>query len=1106
MSDDEGMYEEDTMDVDDFEDFDEPSPAPSVPLKGRKRFLADLEEMKKFSVIGFGFHGFDLRNLRAGDDEGTIEFKIMTSDGHPVLSANLLVSDPSEYPDHHTFYAFSTSDAPSHIGQVVEDVSSGKSRSIKKTFEDFLSAIHKASREDDDGEADAEADAYDAYDEDDNEFGASRFAHSTLRPKKLQYDFLEVVAAGYRPGLIRFGVDDFSLSISIPVIKLANDIPARALMAWDRRLLSRTQHLTLLISGLRGTYPPLKADGTLTQDAVARGTNLQFKVGLSRQYKPSKEYALEAKRTYGLVDDEAQQQERPLEEEPLLTVDGFTVREESPHDEDEDDDGRFDSFSLSSSLETLLDHSLVRVIQTRIKYGLGWAGAETLVAETERLQQTTDDVIAIDRQLFDNADKTERKLRQTYNLPPDPLVGRETMDELNLPLVAFCYLIRRLTLCTRYCLVCHNKLNTDFEVLKPYVCDSKLCSYQFYAFNRGPSLEYEIISNPETVDLLVSIAYTAAADQCLNEPLPLGMGLRVPVPDARRCVVPLGPTWGHAMAPVVAVPKPVPPTGDPDGLCEFDEMDIISMRASIAEMIHALPPIREMRRHLLKKTKAGKSKPKLKDMDSSIPTAAWLILRWCVASCTAHLEELTSDEDLVRNIDSTWRQFRFTIGAPDAEARFKAAVAEAQKTDANARKYPGLYAFHGSPLKNWHSIIRHGLWFKTIAHGRAYGDGVYFAKDGSTSMGGYAQGTSNVWRHSQIAPRCCVAVAEIVNQPSKFVSNNPHYVVNDTNWIICRYLLVKTGVEPMGETEENTKDVELTKIPLVKLDPAHPLTLTSGGRGGGQKHIQFPEPSYKLEKLLKARRKEYLEEDFDEDDQAIFEAKETPANSQREVIVIENSPPPSKAPALDDWKHDAEWVTASTAHLMPPPFEASPSATMALQRELRAMVKEQESATSLKDLGWYMPPDLIGDNLFQWIVELHSFEETLPIAKGMKTAGINSIIFEIRFPPTFPLAPPFFRIIKPRLLPFIQGGGGHVTGGGSMCMDLLTSDGWLPSYSISAVLLQIKLAISNLEPRPAQLARNWDTPYGVQESLEGFKRAAATHGWKVPSGIDRLVR
>jgi ubiquitin-conjugating enzyme E2 Q len=73
-------------------------------------------------------------------------------------------------------------------------------------------------------------------------------------------------------------------------------------------------------------------------------------------------------------------------------------------------------------------------------------------------------------------------------------------------------------------------------------------------------------------------------------------------------------------------------------------------------------------------------------------------------------------------------------------------------------------------------------------------------------------------------------------------------------------------------------------------------------------------------------------------------------------------------------------------------------------------------------------------------------------------------------------------------------------------MDLLTADGWLPSYSISAVLLQIKLAISNLDPRPARLANNWNQPYSVSESLVGFKRAAATHGWTVPVGIDRLVR
>jgi len=81
-----------------------------------------------------------------------------------------------------------------------------------------------------------------------------------------------------------------------------------------------------------------------------------------------------------------------------------------------------------------------------------------------------------------------------------------------------------------------------------------------------------------------------------------------------------------------------------------------------------------------------------------------------------------------------------------------------------------------------------------------------------------------------------------------------------------------------------------------------------------------------------------------------------------------------------------------------------------------------------------------------------------------------------------------------------------VTGGGSICMDLLTADGWLPTYSIAAVLLQVKLAISNLDPRPARLSADYDRPYGVQEALFGYKRAAATHGWQIHQDIDKLVR
>lgn len=54
-------------------------------------------------------------------------------------------------------------------------------------------------------------------------------------------------------------------------------------------------------------------------------------------------------------------------------------------------------------------------------------------------------------------------------------------------------------------------------------------------------------------------------------------------------------------------------------------------------------------------------------------------------------------------------------------------------------------------------------------------------------------------------------------------------------------------------------------------------------------------------------------------------------------------------------------------------------------------------------------------------------------------------------------------------------------------MDLLVQDGWVPSYSIAAVLLQIRVAISSTEPRPARLARgtDWKRPYNPQEAFEG---------------------
>ncbi|KAF9007058.1 hypothetical protein BDQ17DRAFT_1351337 [Cyathus striatus] len=1080
------------------------NPEKNSHLKGRKRFIADLADLKDETKNGLTIQGLFAKKVRPGDDEGSIEFLVEYKSTNVQFAINLLISDPSEYPKSHSCFGYSPDADSPRVSEVLEDIASESPRPIRDTIERLLKSLSKVliikkptvadeseSEMDEDGSSMA-ADDYEVF-SDLGEFhgeGSKVEEHDKLAA--LQRDFVEVVASSYRPGFVRVSGDDFVLSVSLPVIKLAESIPPRALMAWDRRLLSRSQHLVLLISGFHSVYPPLESDGTYTSFSTRLGVNITFKVGLSGRYKPSKEHVQESARKHGLIIQDAEdelriQAEKEADERAQQMFDMDDENEAVPEpevavaDEEEEDAGRFETFSLSSSLESLLEQSFLKILQLRKKFGLGWAGAELLHSEIEKSQMMDETVYTKMKKDFIAADKSEFHQQRTTILPLDPLGGQGKTDAINLPLTAFSYLIRRLSLCTKYCIVCHNKLNSDYEALKPYVCDSKLCSYQYFSLNRGPSLEYEIIHNPVTVDLLVSLAYVSAAEEAMDDPLPVGLGLRVP------------PSQNQTST---------------NALVDFDDLDLLQMRKAIVQLIDSLPPIQDMKKHLQRKVRAGKSKPKLKDCDPSVLPAAWTLLRWCVASCTAHLEDITSEEESIHPLESKYRQFRLTVGAPHAEAKFKSAIVEAQNSNNLLKQYPVLYAFHGSPLKNWHSIIRHGLWFKTIAHGRAYGHGVYLAKDGNVSMGTYAVTARTTWNKSQILPSSCTALVEVVNLPDQFVSHNPYYVVQHTHWLMCRYLLVRgTEREP---TNSSPTDKIPPKIPTVKLKDSPVI---------GNKSVQIPDPAYHVEMLLNARTAEYVEENPDDEDLEVFELQLQPLQEDVkrpvDVIVIDDSDDDykiqpqkkQKAPSKprNDWKHDPDWVNKAVPNLLPPPEDASPGATMAVQRELKATLREQEKAASLRELGWYMPPDLIGDNLFQWIVEMHSFDPDIPIAKDLKAKKVNSLIFEIRFPPTFPIAPPFFRILTPRFLPFIHGGGGHVTGGGSICMDLLTADGWLPSYSIPAVLLQIKLAISNLDPRPARLAKNWDQPYHVSEALAGYKRAAATHGWQVPAGLDRML-
>lgn len=70
---------------------------------------------------------------------------------------------------------------------------------------------------------------------------------------------------------------------------------------------------------------------------------------------------------------------------------------------------------------------------------------------------------------------------------------------------------------------------------------------------------------------------------------------------------------------------------------------------------------------------------------------------------------------------------------------------------------------------------------------------------------------------------------------------------------------------------------------------------------------------------------------------------------------------------------------------------------------------------------------------------------------------------------------------------------GHVTVGGSICMELLTRSGWLSTNDIEGILVQVRAEIMS-DPR-ARLASNPDHEYSETEAKSAFERMVQRYGW-----------
>ncbi|RMJ23920.1 ubiquitin conjugating enzyme [Aspergillus sp. HF37] len=741
------------------------------------------------------------------------------------------------------------------------------------------------------------------------------------------------------------------------------------------------------------------------------------------------------------------------------------------------------------------------------------------------------------------------------------------------------YSLRRFVKCTEFCSTCYCKTDAGFEAIKPYVCSKGLCLFQYMQLGMGPSVEWEIRSQPYVVDMLISFAYSRAQSNKLAD-FPSGLGVKVPgifdkgpIPATYTGVLDASDTklqlegfadvkvgdwilvWDRgadiksnnksglhyrvrdtSCMPLVYLSEPIflesasqqrQPLQTQRRVhfttynMDFDKLGMDAKRQVIVMLLDTLPGVDAMASFSERGPDMGGVRPLGSWVDRISPSALY-VLRWIVAS---NRSCIVYDDDPKHQVSGMqqYLQFRLAQGAPDKEQRFVNSVKAASTSW--GLQYPTLFAWHGSPLNNWHSILREGLHFNVVSNGRACGDGVYMSKNFGTSSSYCSKYYTNhhaPWPHSKLNIKTAISLNEVVNAPKTFRNVDPHYVVTDLDWVQPRYLFIQcsgTGLKKGGSKGGPSEICAQDPSYLAHGPDGRPITIpisAQSSRGSrGSQAAKSTNGKASVGKLLGLKnikgmstRKTKVPESTtstcaagDDDTDSVATLVE-----DREFLEAESegNPDESKAKNLQKSASETDFrpgtLQESSLQLFNPPNYATPTATKLLQRCLKETLRVQ-TREPLHELGWYIDENLI-NTVYQWTAELHSFDPALPLAKDLKAAGMRSIVVEIRFPEHFPNTPPFVRVVRPRFRPFSMGGGGHVTAGGAMCMELLTSSGWSPASSIESVLLQVRMAISNTEPQPARLdSTRRQQEYSVGEAIDAYKRVSIAHGWRIPDDL-----
>lgn len=217
----------------------------------------------------------------------------------------------------------------------------------------------------------------------------------SLPPSRPSSDFKALIQEGYQPGFTRLSELDLVVSVAKKVNLLG--VPARALQAWDSRLITGQVVYLVLLMNVGSTYP-------VDLDHQTSG-QVRFRVGISPTYKPSKDAISAAFRAHS-SNPYTRAFPRPLFQ--LLSLD----RETDCQATLTSTAGDFDAISLSNPLNVLMNDKFQQLVQIRRSNDrVGWAGAEQHCFTGDGAGQP------LDKKAARAADKEEKTAAETNASP-----------------------------------------------------------------------------------------------------------------------------------------------------------------------------------------------------------------------------------------------------------------------------------------------------------------------------------------------------------------------------------------------------------------------------------------------------------------------------------------------------------------------------------------------------------------------------------------------------------------------------------------------------------------------------------------------------------------